>query len=134
MNLDTLLPRRYLFERADTLGLPWFRKMSKVLGFSTLYYKQTFSSAQMGMKESMHYIMPGLITMDVFELIKTNYKLRAYNLNAVSQHFLKDQKKDDMDYKLIPKYQKESSATRGLLAKYCLQDTVLVMMLIEFLK
>ena len=88
----------------------------------------------MGTKESMHYIMPGRITMDVFELIKTNYKLRAYNLNAVSQHFLQDQKKDDMNYKDIPRYQKESSAKRGIMAKYCLQDTVLVMLLIDKLQ
>ena len=124
----------YLFERADTLGLPWFRNLSKLVNFPTIYYKQTFSSAQMGTKESIHYLMPGRITMDVFELIKTNYKLRAYNLNAVSQHFLKDQKKDDMNYKDIPRYQKESSAKRGVMAKYCLQDTVLVMLLIDKLQ
>ena len=123
----------YLFERADKLGLPWFRNLTKVKGFSTLYYKQTFSSAQMGTKESIHYVIPGRITMDVFELIKTNYKLRAYNLNAVSKHFLGDQK-DDMDYKLIPSYQRESSQTRGLLAKYCMQDTVLVSNLIDKLQ
>ena len=122
-----------MFERADKLGLGWFRNLTKVKGFSTLYYKQTFTSAQMGTKESIHYVMPGRITMDVFELIKTNYNLRAYNLNAVAQHFLGD-KKDDMDYKLIPKYQRESAQTRALLAKYCLQDTVLVSNLIDKLQ
>ena len=124
----------YLFERADTLGLPWFRKLGKLVDEAAIYYKQTFSSAQMGTKESMHYVMPGRITMDVFELIKTNYKLRAYNLNAVSQHFLGDQKKEDLSYKDIPRYQKESPATRGIIAKYCLQDTVLVMLLIDKLQ
>ena len=124
----------YLFERADTLKLPWFRNISKMKKKNVLYYKKTFSSAQVGTKESIHYIMPGCITMDVFELIKTNYKLRAYNLNAVSQHFLKNEKKDDMDYKLIPKYQRESKATRGVLAKYCLQDTVLVVLLMDKLQ
>ena len=137
LDLSCPLPLRfdfpYLFERADTLGLSWFRNLTKVKDFKTLYYKQTFSSAQMGTKESIHYVLPGRITMDVFELIKTNYQLRAYNLNAVSKHFLGDQK-DDMDYKLIPKYQRESSQTRGLLAKYCMQDTVLVSNLMDKLQ
>lgn len=124
----------YLFERADALGLPWFRKLTKVKGVAALYYKQTFTSAQVGTKESMHYVMPGRITMDVFELIKTNYKLRAYNLNAVSRHFLGDQKKEDMSYKDIPRYQRTSSATRAVLAKYCMQDTVLVSLLIDKLQ
>lgn len=88
----------------------------------------------MGTKETIHYVMPGRITMDVFELIKTNYALRSYTLNNVSKHFLGDQQKDDMDYKLIPTYQRESSKTRGLLAKYCMQDTVLVSNLIDKLQ
>ena len=108
--------------------------MSKLKNKPILYYKQTFTSAQMGTKETIHYLMPGRITMDVFELIKTNYKLRAYNLNAVSQHFLQDQKKDDMDYKDIPRFQTESSAKRGVMAKYCLQDTVLVVLLMDKLQ
>ena len=124
----------YLFERADALGLPWFRSMTKVKQTQALFYKQTFTSAQVGTKESIHYIMPGRITMDVFELIKTNYKLRAYNLNAVAQHFLGDQKKEDLSYKYIPRYQRESPKTRGLIAKYCMQDTLLVSLLIDKLQ
>ena len=91
-------------------------------------------SAQVGTKETMHYIIPGRITMDVYELIKAGYKLRAYGLNAVSEHFLKNQKKDDLSYKDIPRLQRESPHTRGILAKYCLQDTVLVMLLVDELQ
>jgi hypothetical protein len=125
----------YLLERADALGIAWFRRLTKVLDKNPVhYYKQTFTSAQVGTKETIHYVWPGCVTMDVFELIKTNFKLRAYNLNAVSQHFLQDQKKDDMNYKDIPRFQKESSRTRGVMAKYCLQDTVLVVLLMDKLQ
>lgn len=44
----------------------------------------------MGTRESFEIIMPGRISLDMYQQIQTDYKLRSYTLNSVSAEFLKE--------------------------------------------
>tara|TARA_Y100000389_G_scaffold170923_1_gene178271 strand:+ start:69 stop:1109 length:1041 start_codon:yes stop_codon:yes gene_type:complete len=77
--------------------------------------------------------MDGIVPLDVLTVVRNEKKLRSYKLDDVAETFL-GEKKNDMSYKLIPAKQRESSASRAELARYCLQDSVLVFKLLEKLK
>ena len=81
----------------------------------------------------MTYEMDGIVPLDVLTVVRNEQKLRSYKLDDVAEKFL-GEKKNDMSYKLIPVKQKESSASRAELARYCLQDSVLVFKLLDKLK
>lgn len=121
----------YLKNRALTLGVPAFRyNLKDRIGLFPWHSASTTrGSAQMGEREVTLHDIPGTVTFDVLDAIRDNHKLRSYTLNAVSEHFLGDAK-DDVKYSEIAVLMK-SEEGRGKLARYCLQDTVLVADLIE---
>lgn len=59
-----------------------------------------------------------------------DYKLRSYSLNAVSYHFLQEQK-EDVQYKDITGLQNGNAQTRRRLAVYCLKDAYLPLRLLD---
>ena len=63
-------------------------------------------------------------------MIVRDYKLRSYTLNAVSFHFL-DEQKEDVHHSLIPDLQNGDDNTRRRLAVYCLKDAYLPLRLID---
>lgn len=66
--------------------------------------------------------------------IVQNYKLRSYTLNAVSYHFLKEQK-EDVHHSIISDLQAGDESTRRRLAVYCLKEMILYLIIFrDFLK
>lgn len=59
-----------------------------------------------------------------------DYKLRSYTLNAVSYHFLKQQK-EDVHHSIISDLQNGTPDTRRRLATYCLKDAYLPLLLMD---
>eukprot|EP00742_Colponemidia_sp_Colp-10_P013425 GILJ01015163.1.p1 GENE.GILJ01015163.1~~GILJ01015163.1.p1 ORF type:complete len:651 (-),score=116.14 GILJ01015163.1:49-2001(-) len=68
--------------------------------------------------------------MDMMLCIQRDYKLRSYSLNAVSQHFLGEQK-EDVHHSIIGDLQNGDDETRRRLAVYCLKDAYLPVRLIQ---
>ncbi len=62
----------------------------------------------------------GRVQFDLLDVIRREYKLRSYTLNAVSAHFL-NQQKEDVHYSIISDLQNGSAETRKRLAVYCLK-------------
>lgn len=64
--------------------------------------KDTFSvvrereiqSKQMGRRENKIINIEGRVQLDLLQILLRDYKLRSYSLNAVSYHFLGEQKED----------------------------------------
>ncbi|QIH04839.1 dna polymerase [Dasineura jujubifolia toursvirus 2a] len=79
------------------------------------------------------FISPeGIVTIDLIDVVRKEYKLDSYSLNNVSKHFLKEQK-DDITFKdLMIAYDhylnntNEVSHRFALVGKYCVQDSKLV--------
>ncbi|CAF4237180.1 unnamed protein product, partial [Rotaria magnacalcarata] len=64
------------------------------------------------------------------EVLLREYKLRSYTLNAVSYHFLQQQK-EDVQHSIITDLQNGNAQTRHRLAVYCLKDAYLPLRLLE---
>lgn len=51
-------------------------------------------SKQMGRRENKQINFEGRVPFDLLHVLLRDYKLRSYSLNAVSYHFLQEQKED----------------------------------------
>lgn len=63
-------------------------------------------------------------------MLLRDYKLRSYTLNAVSYHFLQEQK-EDVHHSVITDLQNGNEQTRRRLAVYCLKDAYLPLRLLD---
>lgn len=85
----------YLIARAKVLGIyDKFIKHSRILGGRADYAKLKWESSAYKKQEFFYIDIPGITNVDVLTEIERNYKLPLYNLNVVSQFFLKEQKDD----------------------------------------
>ena len=66
----------------------------------------------------------------MLQVILREHKLRSYSLNAVSDHFLGEQK-EDLHHSMIADLQAGDEFTRRRLAVYCIKDADLPLKLME---
>lgn len=67
----------------------------------------------------------GRTELDLLKIVQRDHNLDSYSLNNVSQIFIGDEK-DDVTPKQIFEYQRQDSEKRGIIAKYCVKDCVLL--------
>lgn len=79
-----------------------------------------FSSKQYGTHEYKEITIDGRVQLDVLMIITRDHKLSSYSLNAVSAHFLKEQK-EDVHHSKITELQRGTDESRRRLAVYCLK-------------
>ena len=120
----------YLLDRADALGIPEFKLLSRVAGMRVSMKDTTFSSKAYGTRESKEINMLGRVQFDMMQAIQRDYKLSSYSLNAVSYHFLGEQK-EDVHHSIISDLQSGNADTRRRLAVYCLKDAYLPQRLLD---
>ncbi|XP_071955316.1 DNA polymerase delta catalytic subunit-like [Antedon mediterranea] len=120
----------YLLNRAATLKVKEFPFLARVLNTRSVIKDSTFQSKQMGKRENKVVNIEGRVQFDLFQILLRDYKLRSYRLNAVSFHFLEEQK-EDVQHSIITDLQNGSNQTRRRLAVYCLKDAMLPIRLLE---
>lgn len=84
----------------------------------------------MGRRENKTVNFEGRVPFDLLLVLLRDYKLRSYTLNAVSYHFLQEQK-EDVHHSIITDLQNESEQTRRRLAVYCIKDAYLPLRLLN---
>lgn len=84
----------------------------------------------MGRRENKYVNFEGRVPFDLLLILLRDYKLRSYTLNAVSYHFLQEQK-EDVHHSIITDLQNESEQTRRRLAVYCIKDAYLPLRLLN---
>lgn len=62
----------------------------------------------------------GRVKMDMLEIIRRDYKLKSYTLNATAAEFLKEQK-EDVHYSQLADLFAGNADTRRRVAVYCLK-------------
>lgn len=120
----------YLLDRAKALkaiDFPFFGRMTKV---EQVVRDSTFSSKAYGTRESKVVNIDGRMQIDMLQYIQREYKLRTYTLNAVSAHFLGEQK-EDVHHSMITELHNGTPETRRRLAVYCLKDAYLPLRLMD---
>eukprot|EP01028_Stygiella_incarcerata_P012084 TRINITY_DN7264_c0_g1_i1.p1 TRINITY_DN7264_c0_g1~~TRINITY_DN7264_c0_g1_i1.p1 ORF type:complete len:1124 (-),score=299.58 TRINITY_DN7264_c0_g1_i1:209-3406(-) len=126
MNFD--IP--YIFGRAEALSLDKFGFFTRINGLRSKLKDSRFSSRAYGIRESKEVNMEGRVILDMLQIMQREHKLSSYSLNAVSAHFLNEQK-EDVHYSIITELQNGDSETRRRLAVYCLKDAYLPLRLME---
>ncbi|CAL4122527.1 unnamed protein product, partial [Meganyctiphanes norvegica] len=120
----------YVIDRAKALKSTTFSHLGRVKGMQSMVKVTTLQSKQMGKRENKSVNIEGRCQFDLILVLLRDYKLRSYTLNAVSFHFLGEQK-EDVHHSIISDLQNESSTTRRRLAVYCLKDSLLPLRLLD---
>ncbi|XP_040565732.1 DNA polymerase delta catalytic subunit [Lepeophtheirus salmonis] len=120
----------YLLDRAKHLNARHFNLLGRVINSKSTIKKTMLQSKQMGKRENKSINIEGRVQFDLFLILIRDYKLRSYTLNAVSYHFLQEQK-EDVHHSVITDLQKGTSSTRRRLAVYCLKDALLPLQLLQ---
>ncbi|XP_060111444.1 DNA polymerase delta catalytic subunit [Heteronotia binoei] len=120
----------YLINRAQTLKVSTFPFLGRIPARKSVIRDSSFQSKQMGRRENKVINIEGRIQFDLLQVLLRDYKLRSYTLNAVSYHFLQEQK-EDVQHSIITDLQNGSDQSRRRLAVYCLKDAYLPLRLLE---
>ncbi|XP_012588973.1 PREDICTED: DNA polymerase delta catalytic subunit [Condylura cristata] len=120
----------YLIARAQTLKVDKFPFLGRVSNLRSNIRDSSFQSKQTGRRDSKVVSMVGRVQMDMLQVLLREHKLRSYTLNAVSFHFLGEQK-EDVQHSIITDLQNGNEQTRRRLAVYCLKDAYLPLRLLE---
>ncbi|KAI9178746.1 DNA-directed DNA polymerase delta [Blastocladiella emersonii ATCC 22665] len=120
----------YLLDRADTLRVARFPFMGRIAQVKTEAKDSRFSSRAFGTRDSKQVSLDGRVVLDLLQLMQREHKLRSYSLNAVSAHFLGEQK-EDVHHSIITELQNGNADTRRRLAVYCLKDAYLPQRLLD---
>ncbi|KAG8007087.1 DNA polymerase delta catalytic subunit, partial [Nibea albiflora] len=120
----------YLLNRAAALKVNLFPYLGRVRGIKSVLRDLNFQSKQMGRRENKTINMEGRVQFDLLQVLLRDYKLRSYTLNAVSFHFLQEQK-EDVQHSIITDLQNGNEQTRRRLAVYCLKDAYLPLRLLQ---
>ncbi|XP_058089815.1 DNA polymerase delta catalytic subunit isoform X2 [Magnolia sinica] len=120
----------YLIERAEALKIAEFPILGRIRNSRVRIKDTTFSSRQLGVRESKEVTIEGRVQFDLFQVMQRDYKLSSYSLNSVSAHFLAEQK-EDVHHSIISDLQNGNPETRRRLAVYCLKDAYLPQRLLD---
>lgn len=120
----------YLLDRAKHLKVNKFPYLSRLINVQSTAKLTRFSSKQMGNRESKATNTNGRVQLDLLQLIQRDHHLRSYTLNAVSAHFLNEQK-EDVHHTMITELHNGDANSRRRLAVYCLKDAYLPQRLMD---
>ncbi|CAG9783630.1 unnamed protein product [Diatraea saccharalis] len=120
----------YLINRAKHLKVTSFDFLGRIKNIRSVIKDSVLQSKQMGRRENKSINFEGRVPFDLLLVLVRDYKLRSYTLNAVSYHFLQEQK-EDVHHSIISDLQNESEQTRRRLAMYCLKDAYLPLKLLN---
>jgi DNA polymerase elongation subunit (family B) len=95
--------------------------------------EQKLSSSALGDNNLKLFDMDGIVTIDLLKVMQRDHKLDSYKLDNVASIFI-GSKKDDLKPKEIFEKFKGNSSDRCVIAKYCIQDCLLLNKLLHKLK
>lgn len=120
----------YLLNRAKTLSIDKFPYLGRIPTAQTNAKRVVLQSQQLGKRENLDINIEGRVQFDLILVLRRDFALRSYKLNAVSYHFLQEQK-EDVHHSIITDLFNGNEQTRRRLAVYCLKDAVLPLKLLD---
>ena len=108
-----------------------FFHFSKFIRLPSVFTEKRFSSGAYGTMDALFYKIPGRINMDLLTYVRRNYKSDNYRLDTISRLWL-GQTKNDLPIKTMFEYWKSGDPElRSKVNFYCLQDTLLPILMLE---
>ena len=106
-----------------------FSKISRLSSHQAVLYEKKLKSSALGDNILQLIDIKGRVEVDLMKYIQREYQLESYSLNYVAEHFI-NENKDDIKPQQIFAFQKIDGYHRSLVAKYCIQDCVLLLNLL----
>ena len=125
----------YIWNRAieNNIEKKFARGFGRTIDREIKLIEQKLSSSALGDNILKLFDMDGIVTIDLLKVMQREHKLDSYKLDNVASIFI-GSKKDDLKPKEIFEKFKGGSDDRCIIAKYCIQDCILVNKLLHKLK
>ena len=125
----------YIWNRATELKIDkeFGLGLGRVINREIKLTEQKLSSSALGDNILKSFDLEGIVVIDLLKVMQRDHKLDSYKLDNVASIFI-GSKKDDLKPNEIFKKFKGNSNDRCVIAKYCIQDCVLVNKLLHKLK
>jgi len=125
----------YIWDRTVELGInkPFKMGLGRIINRNCNLVEQKLSSSALGDNIFKLFDTDGVVYIDLFKVIQKDFKLDSYKLDNVASIYI-GENKDDLKPNEIFKKFKGTSADRCVIAKYCIQDCILVNKLLHKLK
>ena len=125
----------YIWNRSIEIGInPKFQiGLGKICRRKSILKEQKLSSSALGDNIFNLLDVDGIVMIDLLKVIQKDFKLDSYKLDNVASIYIGD-KKDDLKPKEIFEKFLGDAKDRSIIAKYCIQDCILVNRLLHKLK
>ena len=125
----------YIWDRSRELGINGKFKMGlgRIRNKTCNLVEQKLSSSALGDNIFKLIDTDGIVYIDLLKVIQKDIKLDSYKLDNVASIYV-GEKKDDLKPNEIFEKFKGNSQDRSIIAKYCIQDCILVNKLLHKLK
>jgi len=125
----------YIWNRSIELGInnKFQIGLGKICRRKSILKEQKLSSSALGDNIFNLLDVDGIVMIDLLKVIQKDFKLDSYKLDNVASIYIGD-KKDDLKPKEIFEKFLGDSKDRSVIAKYCIQDCILVNRLLHKLK
>jgi DNA polymerase delta subunit 1 len=127
----------YVYQRAMHFGGVHNRRVAEFLHSVGRYRHaptslatMTLSSSAYGNNEWHTMRTPGILQVDLMQVVKKEYKLESYKLDAVAEHFV-GHNKIDLPIPEMFRLYRGDAADRARIAEYCVRDTELPLKLVS---
>lgn len=121
---------KYFWKRMELHNVDAY-ELTRINSLPAKFTKKELSSSAYGNNTFEYILFPGRETFDVMVAVRRENKLESYSLNAISEEFLKDTKKD-LDIRIMFEKLVKGPKDVAECAVYCIQDSNLTVRL--FLK
>lgn len=108
-----------------------YEPVSRLQGHIPEMSNMAWASGAYGTTIISHLRMPGRITIDLYPIIKRDYKFDKYTLDFVSGELLGSSKHDVTALQMFKAYESKDIKEMTRVTKYCIQDSDLVLDLYE---
>uniref|UniRef100_A0A6P6Y8K3 DNA polymerase n=1 Tax=Dermatophagoides pteronyssinus TaxID=6956 RepID=A0A6P6Y8K3_DERPT len=120
----------YLFQRGKQLRVLEMTALGRNLAEDSSAKRTKITTKQTGTFDTTSVTISGRISFDVFDIVRREFSLKSYRLNAVAFHFLNDQK-EDVHYSQMLELFTSGELGRKRIAHYCLRDSELTLRLTQ---
>lgn len=126
---------QFMYKRAvQTYGLHSFRKIGFLRDEEAELRVKTLASSALGNNELARFVIPGRLEFDALMTLRRNQKLSSYKLNNVCEKFFGGTKDDVSYHDILEACKGRDPHKLGVIARYCYQDSWLVLRLVDKLK
>jgi DNA polymerase delta subunit 1 len=105
-------------------------KLGRILEGGGQLNERELNSAARGQNRFCTLTVPGLLDVDLLQIMRREHRLDSYSLNNVSKHFLGDAKLDLPAHEIFDRFD-GSREDRAVIARYAAKDTELPLRLLD---